>query len=322
MGTGSRNYAYYYAFTAVVYLGISITAFVQIGENADDCKVKCPLLIEDSPERNYSKCACYPVELGDGVKREFAAYGFPSQVAFDLFLAGAPGSSTERYGAITGIIAASGPCFICDSSAPGADVVYSPCDSFGSCTQAGVLGFREGKPSGRCGLLSSNNVRLRGTYLSVLYAFAVFFLFMSLTCGLMAGGYWLFMDKWADDFSRLSKKESCMGFVCKNGPFVVRICNMLVLLFLLFSIGLTFGAGVCDTATNSFGETAFFDQVTSLVIAVSVVWSLGCIVGSAFNRVVAKDTPFYAPKMPTDNRDSRTYRCCVATTHAVIGSGP
>jgi len=310
---------YYYMITSIMYLAISIASFVRVSDNASTCQVECPLLIRDSTEYNYSQCACYPVvnnSVSGGIQ-EFAAWGFPTQASFEEF------NQVERYTAIQEIYATRGPCFICNSESPGSSTVFAPCDTYGECSQENVRGFRAADPSGECEILTSPNVRLRGTYVSVLYAFAVFYLFMGVCAMFISVGYYCFADKWDDDFGRLSRLETCMGFVSKNAPFAVRICNIFVLFFLVFSIVLTFGYRVCDTAANEFGDEVFFKQIERLVSAVIAVWILSCIFGTLFHQLVPKDTPFYAPKVPTDHRDSKLYKCCICTGHNLIGKvGP
>ncbi|GBG30004.1 Hypothetical Protein FCC1311_062242 [Hondaea fermentalgiana] len=316
MGSGSRNFMYYYILTAIVYLAISIASFVRVSSNADTCNVQCPLLIASAPGKNYSACACYTIANSAvaGGLQEFAAWGFPSQEAFETF------DEVSRFQNISQQIEDTRrECYICNSDDPGSSTVYTPCDSFGECSQEGVRGFRPASsPSGECAILTSPTVRLRGTYVSVLYAFAVFYLFMGVSSIFIAIGFYCFADKWDDDFGRLTRAETCMGFVSKNAPFLVRICNIFVLFFLVFSIVLTFAYDVCETAANEFGDQQFFEAMRRLVLAVVVVWILGCIGGSLFHRYVAKDTPFYSPRMPTDHRDSSPWRGCVWTMNSLI----
>mmetsp|Transcript_19279 Transcript_19279/g.31692 ORF Transcript_19279/g.31692 Transcript_19279/m.31692 type:complete len:316 (+) Transcript_19279:171-1118(+) len=315
MGTGSRNYGWYYAFGGLIYLGISIASFISIGNNKNFCQSQCPLQIPSTAKFNYSACACYSTNNG---VTDYQANGWEN---FSQMIAN---NQTARFIAIHDMWYKDNiRCFICSTNSK-SSTVYSPCQTQQHCNSDGLSGFRSGgvEPNSQCSLLTSATVTLRGTIVSVLYAFAVFYLLMGLACILISFGFFCFMDKWEDDFAKLNRWETAMGFIAKNFPVVVRICNLLVVFFLIFSLVIIFGYDVCETDLNANGEEAFYKDVSALVIAVTTVWGLSCVAGTLFNRCVPHDTPFYAPKHPTDQRDGRCYRCLVNTGYFVLRSGP
>jgi len=164
---------------------------------------------------------------------------------------------------------------------------------------------------------------MRGSYSAVLYAFSVFFLLMSLCALLLAIAFSVFIEKWHSDYTRLSKYETFQGFVAKNFVVPLRVCNILLLIFIIWSLIMVFGYDVCSTERNpQNGKLEFFSTISGLVIGVSLLWIVGCIVGSCFNRVVPKDTPFYNPKTASDPADHICYRVICGTKETLARVGP
>jgi hypothetical protein len=165
-------------------------------------------------------------------------------------------------------------------------------------------------------------VALRGTSTTIFYAFGSFYMIMACCCILVAAGLFTFMDKWADDFARLSRCEKFMGLIAKNAPVLVRLCNFIVLFFIIYALVLTLGYSVCDTDQDAEGNNTYYPFAYGLSLAVFSVWVLGCVVGTCVDRTVAKDTPFYTPKTPHDKSSGCCYKCFLGAIFLTVRTGP
>jgi hypothetical protein len=165
-------------------------------------------------------------------------------------------------------------------------------------------------------------VALRGTSSTVFYAFGSFYMIMACCCILVAAGLFTFMDKWADDFGRLTRLEKAMGIIAKNAPVLVRLCNFVVIFFIVYALVLTLGYSVCDTDQDEEGNNTYYAFAYGLSLAVFCVWGLSCVVGMCVHRTVAKDTPFYTPKTPHDKSSGCCTKCFLSTVYLTLRTGP
>lgn len=313
-------FAYYYFAITVLYLVIMAIAFSLIASVASDCQVKCPMLIDGPPDGgqpDYFACLC-------NVSNEITdAEGYLRDVENQ--------TQFERWKSIKEATLDVGKsCYICESDE--SPTVYEPCPQYEKCTQPDMLGFRTATNLSICDtqtgrtanadILTSQTVANRGFVLAVLYAIAVIYLVEMLGSAFCFAGFFVFRDKYGSDWSHLSRTESFLGVACKVAPIITRLCNFLVLFFLIVASVSIFEYSVCRYDTNQFGAIVFFPTITGFTAFVGVAWLFTCVFGVAFQRLVPRDTSFYTPEMPTERNDACIKKCCCGFCYVVTTYGP
>lgn len=293
MGAGSRNFAVYYCATAIMYLVIMSICFSLIASVAPDCQVKCPTLIAGPPNNgqpNYKACLCQVTDPRTNTSVIAQANGFIATWPNE--------TQQQRWEVIKqATIDVGRSCYICPSNSDAS--IYEACSVFTQCNQGGMLGFRPAQNLSICntqpnqtayaGILVSPTVTNRAIVLGVLYCIASFYLIQMLCAFVCFVGYQMFANKYGSDWTKLNKTEDFFGYMCKVAPIVTRLCNFVVLFFIIAVCVTVFEYSVCRYDTNSFGDIVFWPTITGFTVFVGISWLAVCVVGTTFQSLVPRE---------------------------------
>ena len=144
--------------------------------------------------------------------------------------------------------------------------------------------------------------------LGVAYAAVGFF------SAVVACGYSVYSGKYELDFKEdnLTISDKCCGALAKNGPWLMRLINIGMLVLTIFQI-YSLTTLTCFDGHDQFGNFTYFDTMFGVISFVSAIFFLTCIGGTYFRATTDPDPAFYDPPPnpdPTLHGRSCIDLCC------------
>ena len=295
MGQGSRIAYKYYATLSLIVFVYSMIDFSIINSISDDCDKKCPLLVYYSGDQGtYAEnaCMCKPPGKGDDWYKTWDDRSENNQIAIR--------DDVESYVAET-----KSRCFVCDSTT--SLDLFELCDVPSQCSNSEHLGFKPAEISSGdicvqnatnrfdASLLKSVRVNMRKLSLPGLYVIAILLLLMSIVGMLTTFAFYALKDKNQNDWMKLTWREKIWGFICREGPIVIRVLNAMSFFFIVFGLVLV-AIGVCEFARNDYEDVVFYPRVRRFLIGSGGVWGILMVGGTLFHLFCPVDTALANPK--------------------------
>ena len=82
--------------------------------------------------------------------------------------------------------------------------------------------------------------------------------------------YYNFRKKNDADWKKLTRFEKVLGFIAREGPMLVRICNFFVFFFICIGV-IMVAYGVCRYSVDQYGQETYYPKVRRFLIGCSAV---------------------------------------------------